>query len=224
MQKSPTNIVSRAGIRLSANGSQSITLTGNSEPRVDSRLIAQHLGTKHKNVIELVGKYTDKFKRLGIVPFKTEKLTAGRGRTERYALLNEDQCYYLLSLSRNSERVAELKVNLVLAFREARQGIDITRTEYLPTYKALHDRFHELAAHSSNERLVHINVNKLINKTVGIGPGERQHLPVPHKSFLVAAQFIAASAINGASDHRDGYARIKQALAALQVPALVSTL
>ncbi|TCT09476.1 Rha family transcriptional regulator [Paralcaligenes ureilyticus] len=225
-KKNPTNIVSRAGIRLSANGSQSITLAGNSEPRVDSRLIAQHLGLQHKSVFNLVRDYAADFREFDQLRFENSlgKRQQGGGNPERYALLTEDQAYLLLSYSRNTKRVRELKVNLVKAFREARQGIDITQTEYLPTYKALHDGFHELAAHSSNERLVHINVNKLINKTVGIGPGERQHLPVPHKSLLVAAQFMAARAINGASDHRDGYARAKQALATLQVPALGSAL
>jgi len=147
--------------------------------------------------------------------------TTGQRASGRPAEVQPDRTAMRLLVIEDDHDAADY---LVKAFREARQGIDITKTEYLPTYKALHDGFHELAAHSSNERLVHINVNKLINKTVGIGPGERQCLPVPHKSLLVAAQFMAASAINGASDHRDGYARVKQALATLQVPALGSAL
>lgn len=36
-------------------------------------------------------------------------------------MLNEDQCYFLLSLSRNTDKVVKLKVSLVLAFGEARR-------------------------------------------------------------------------------------------------------
>jgi phage regulator Rha-like protein len=37
-------------------------------------------------------------------------------------LLNEDQAFFLLSLSRNTDRVVELKASLIMAFREARYG------------------------------------------------------------------------------------------------------
>ena len=44
------------------------------------------------------------------------------GGDARFALLNEDQAFFLLSLSRNTDRVVELKANLIMAFREARYG------------------------------------------------------------------------------------------------------
>lgn len=87
------------------------------EARVDSRLIAGHLGVKHKNTMSLIDRYADRFGRFGVLPFQTEKPPKGTagGRPERFALLNEDRAYFLLSLSRNTERVVELKANLVLA-------------------------------------------------------------------------------------------------------------
>lgn len=48
--------------------------------------------------------------------------TQGGGNAERFALLNEDQAFFLLALSRNTERVVELKSDLIMAFREARYG------------------------------------------------------------------------------------------------------
>lgn len=95
-----------------------------SEVRADSRNIAQQLGVKPENTLGLIERYLPKFKRFGVVPFQTEKPLpdSNGGRQGRFALLNEDQCYFLLSLSRNTERLVELKASLIMAFREARYG------------------------------------------------------------------------------------------------------
>lgn len=108
-----------------ANDKLPITLTQyNGEPRVDSRLLAEQLENKHKNSMALIDRYLAKFQEFGVVPFQTEKPLAGTagGRPERFALLNEDQAFFLLSLSRNSDRVVGLKADLIMAFREARYG------------------------------------------------------------------------------------------------------
>ncbi len=94
------------------------------EPRVDSRQVAEQLGSKHKNTLELIDRYTEKFKGLGLLAFQTEARPGGQhgGGAVRFALLNEDQAFFLLTLSRNTERVVDLKASLILAFREARYG------------------------------------------------------------------------------------------------------
>lgn len=107
------------------NGKCRITLTEyKGEPRVDSRLLAEQLDNKHKNSMALIERYLGKFQEFGVVPFQTEKPLAGTagGRPERFALLNEDQAFFLLALSRNSDRVVGLKADLIMAFREARYG------------------------------------------------------------------------------------------------------
>ena len=88
------------------------------EPRVDSRQLAKQLGTKHKNPMALIERYLAKFEEFGVVPFQTEKPLAGTagGRPERFGLLNEDQAFFLLSLSRNTDRIVELKASLIMAF------------------------------------------------------------------------------------------------------------
>lgn len=91
------------------------------EARVDSRLLSKMLQVKHKNTLELINKYRAKFERFGILAFETCKYDSV-GRPEKFYLLNEDQCYFLLSLSRNTEEVVELKANLVLAFSKARKN------------------------------------------------------------------------------------------------------
>lgn len=198
----------------SANDTALALLEVSGEPRVDSRVLAQHLGNKHQNVRELLTDYAADFRQLGLLRFQTGKPNAGSlgGRPEKFALLNEDQAYLLLAYSRNTDRVRALKIRLVKAFREVRQAQDLTQAEYLPTYHALHDEIHALARQSPNERFVHINVNKLVNKAAGIAPGQRARLDVPRRSMLIAAQFVASTAMHGAADHREGYAQAKDAL------------
>ena len=150
---------------------------------------------------------------MGVFRFQIGKPPAGSsgGRPEKYAFLNEDQTYLLLTYSRNTTTVRALKVRLVKAFREARHANELA-VEYLPTYRALHDEIHALAKHSPNEKFMHMNVNKLVNKAAGVGPGQRVRLDVPHRSILIAAQFVASTALRGASDHREGYVQAKDAL------------
>ena len=186
------------------------------EPRIDSRLIADSLGLQHESLAKLIKAYKPDFEQLGIVRFQIGEIK-GRGQPERYAMLNEDQAYLLLTYSRNTAKVRALKVKLVQAFRDARKALETHRTEYLPGYHAMHDELANLDAHS---RHIHMNFNKLVNKAVGIGSGERSALPFPHKSMLVAAQFIAASAAHGASNSKEAYQRAKGALQALIPPAI----
>jgi phage regulator Rha-like protein len=189
--------------------------TVKSEPRLDSRLLAVSLHKAHHDLFELVKNHLTAFEELGVVRFQTDKPTGpAGGRPERYALLNEDQAYFLLTLTRNTARTVDLKVKLVKAFGEARRAAE-SGTEYLPTYHALHDELHALAAGSANECFVHMNVNKLVNRTAGIGSGQRSTLSGAPKAMLIVAQDVAAKAMRGAVDHHDGYERAKKAMLAL---------
>ena len=144
------------------------------EPRVDSRLLAKQMHKQHRSLFKLVKDYRADFERLGKVRFETGASPGSKtGQTERFALLNEDQSYLLLTYTRNTARTRELKVKLVKAFGEARRAAGQHQTEYLPTYHQLHDELHALAAGSVNERFVHMNVNRLINQVVGLDAGQR---------------------------------------------------
>jgi phage regulator Rha-like protein len=192
-----------------------------SEDRADSRILADRLQNQHKNVLELIERYPEQMERFGKVAFKTEPLPSGqRGRV---AYLNEDQCYFLLSLSRNSDHVVDLKANLVEAFRESRESKKLIEEEYKPTYRQLHDTAHELAKDSSNEKFIHLNLNKAVNKAVGIEPGQRKSLGVPARSMVTVAQMVATKAMEGAADHREGYQRAKESLSQLSKAISVPT-
>lgn len=190
------------------------------EARIDSRLVAQGFGNKHKAAMALIERYAGRFRGLGILPFKKEVIK-GRGQPERYALLNEDQAYLLLSLTRNTDTVVNLKVKLIHTFGQYRRAADLRKTEYLPQYHQLHDNLHTLAAGSPNERHVHINVNKLLNKFAGIESGQRLAAQLPEQALLIVGQLVASNAAQGATDHHDGYQRIKTVLQALQAVTML---
>ncbi len=183
------------------------------ETRVDSRLLAQHLGNKHKAVFELLIKHKDDFLLLGKVPFQTEALPSGQ--REKFGLLNEDQSLLMLTFSRNTVAVRALKVKLVKAFSAARKARDLHGTEYLPVYHELHDALHELASGSEHERQVHMNFNKLVNKAAGIAAGQRTGLNLPTQSMLIVAQLMALQAVRAAPGHKEAYQLSKAAVAPL---------
>lgn len=187
------------------------------EPRMDSRVLAEGLGIQHRNLIELMTEYRTDFEELGKLRFETEASPSSRtGQRVKFARLTEDQCYLLLTYSRNTERVRRLKLRLVQAFREARSAAEMRRVEYLPGYHQLHDDIQALAAGSPNARFVHLNVNKLVNRTAGLDAGERRRAAAPQLAALILAQSLAARAMRGAGDHHEGFARVKVALHSLQ--------
>ena len=178
---------------------QTVTLiTVKAESRIDSRLLAVNMHKDHANLFELVKAHRTDFEQFGLIRFQTG-LIDGRGRPEKFALMNEDQAFLLLTYTRNTERTRQLKVKLVKAFGEARRAAGQHSTEYLPAYHQLHDEIHALAAGSSHERHVHMNVNRLINKTVGIEAGQRATAGVPKQALMIVAHSMAA-ARNGEFD------------------------
>ena len=190
-------------------------LTGRDEtPRVDSRELAQRMGVKHKNTIELLDKHKADFLELGHLPFQTEVgyRAQGGGKAERFALLNEDQAYLLLTYSRNTAKVRGLKVKLVQAFSAARKAAEQRKCDYLPTYHLAHDALKGLAPDRLRQQHLHMNVNKLLNKVAGLDAGQRHGAQPGSLSVLAVGQMLAAQAATGASDDKAAYARIKQAV------------
>ncbi|MNU79418.1 Phage regulatory protein Rha [compost metagenome] len=135
------------------------------EPLVDTRALAEGLGLQHQNVFEMVKDYQRDFAQLGIVRFETGavKKAEGRGtKHTRFALLNEDQTYLLLTFSRNTAKVRQLKVNLVKAFKQARIGGKRTTT---------HDRLpmqHKVLDIAVERRLAPSAVQGNVNRYMGV--------------------------------------------------------
>ena len=187
--------------------------------RVDSRLVAQYLDTKHRNTFELISDHKADFNELGLLRFETGKVTGGR--PEKFALLNEDHCYLLLTYSRNTAKVRALKVKLVKAFRDARRAAEVRQTEYLPSYHALHDAIKVKANGSPNERFMHINANTALNQLAGVQPGQRAGAGHLQQSLLAVGAAMAANAVLGAQDGHGLHKRIKAALEPLAGLAMI---
>lgn len=184
------------------------------EARIDSRLIAMDLGNNHKSTIELIERYEPKFQRFGLLPFQTEavKTPESRGvKHLKFALLNEDQSYFLLSLSRNSDIVVDLKADLVMAFREARNKETVSSQQYLPLYKEMHEEVKALALRaeergsSTPERIFHINANKAINSAMGIASGTRDSLTLDQQLLLTTLQAVFRNQLKASLDAGEGH-------------------
>ena len=186
-----------------------LTLVKN-ERRADTRLLAKHLGNQHKNVFELVKNYNADFEQLGKVTFQTEALPSGQ--LEKFALLNEDQAYLLLTYSRNSAKVRALKVKMVKAFAEVRRAAEVRQMEYLPAYHQLHDAIKVAANGSPNERFIHMNANKALNQLAGVESGQRAGAGSLQQSILAVGSALAAQALQNATDGHGLHKRIKAAL------------
>jgi prophage antirepressor-like protein len=99
-----------------------LTLTTfNGEPRADSRVIAERLGVEHKATYQMVRHYCADFERFGLLRFETGAIQGRRG-PEKFALLNEEQCYRLLTYFDYTLAVSQLRRGLVLAFGKQRRG------------------------------------------------------------------------------------------------------
>ena len=183
------------------------------EPRVDSRLLAKQLGIKHPNLFAQVKTHKTDFEEFGKVTFQTGALPSGQ--SEKFATLNEDQAYLLLTFSRNTVKVRALKIKLVKAFSNARRAAAVRHTEYLTSYHAMQERIHELAQGSPKERFLHMNVAKLVNQVAGIEAGQRPGAALPTQSVLAVAHMLAAAALRGATDRHQIQGLVKKALAPL---------
>ena len=100
--------------------------TQNDSLVVDSRLIAPMLDIEHRAMRQTIDKYLLQLQSLGVVTFEMSKPSEGSqgGRPERFCYLNEDQAIFVMTLSRNTQKVVECKLKLVKAFKEARARLN----------------------------------------------------------------------------------------------------
>lgn len=135
------------------------------EPRADTRMLAEQLGIQHASAFKLVNDYQSDFEQLGLLRFEigAVKEVGARGtKHHKFALLNEDQSYLLLTFSRNTAKVRQLKVNLVKAFKQARTlGRRTTTHDRLPMQHAVLDI-------AVDRRLAPSAVQGAVNRFMGV--------------------------------------------------------
>lgn len=81
-----------------------------------SEVVSDGCEKLHKNTLGLIRRYKTDFEELGTLAFETRK---SGGIPVEYAIMNEDQATYLITLFRNNEIVRRFKLELVKAFRRA---------------------------------------------------------------------------------------------------------
>ena len=86
-----------------------------------SEIVADGCGIQHKNMMAMIRKYAGEFSELGLLAFETRPRSAGQrgGGDTEYAVLNEDQATFAITLFRNTPVVLRFKLALVKAFRRA---------------------------------------------------------------------------------------------------------
>jgi phage regulator Rha-like protein len=207
------------------------------ELRTDSRDLASLLDHRHRTIIENIDKYHSELLDLGPLPFQTEKGIAlpqgGFAKETRFSMLNEDQCYFVLTLMRNNAHVVKSKLQLVKAFRDARSQLamrDIARVDgkqvrNLET-KAIADLVeYAKAKGSKSAETYYSNITKMTNALLGIKAGERDKLDARTLGDIAVMEKIVANAvsdgINAGLEYKDIFQlaknRCKLALPAIGV-------
>ena len=95
---------------------------------VDSRIVAEQLDIQHKTFLETIRKHLSKLEAsFGCVTFQSADIEMPNGGTRKevaFAYLNEGQVTFLLTLSRNTDRVVDLKIALVKVFQEQKRKLE----------------------------------------------------------------------------------------------------
>ena len=92
---------------------------------VDSRLIAIELGIQHESFLKTIRKYQTRLEKRGHLRFEIETVQNSVGAKNEviYYWLNERQCIFLTTLSRNTEQVVELKDKIEESFYQAKKHL-----------------------------------------------------------------------------------------------------
>ena len=115
---------------------------------VDSRDVAKLFRLAHQHLREQIEAHEPEIARLGVFQFETGKTFPNtQGRPEKYYYLNFDQTIYLLMLTKPTEETKEFRVQLILAFRSAREQLRPIDTMMLsipkPQRKTFKDEFYK---------------------------------------------------------------------------------
>ena len=184
------------------------------EPRISHKVIAEALGITAKSMMQLITDYQHPIQEVGILRFQNAVL-GKRGQPERIAYLNEDQCYLVLALVRNTEKSVAAKLQLIKAFKAARDLVQQRKGQYLPMYHHAHDAISNTAKRAleagstTAEGIYHMNYEKLINKILGVDSGNRDNLSIEQLAFVTQAHSIIANVLSSGVDAGKAYTIVK---------------
>ena len=190
--------------------------------RVSHIALSSVMGVLPQSTMKLIKRYEPTLNEHGLLGFKIQVIK-GRGQPEQVAWLNENQCYFILTLSRNTDKVVQAKSNLIKAFSAARELLAQRATQYLPMHHAAHDAIshiaHRAREHGSTtaESVYHMSYEKLINAVFGIEPNSRAQLDVATQCAITAAYTVINTTLKDASaqglTHQETYLLAKHNVA-----------
>lgn len=94
------------------------------ELRADSRQVAKFFDVEHESLRKLIVQNQASFECLGSLRFEIGVKAHGRGGEQpKFCYLSEQQVAFLLTLTRNTGRTTELKLQLIQQFQKARQQL-----------------------------------------------------------------------------------------------------
>jgi len=205
------------------------------ELRTDSRLLAPVFDYRHRVIRERIDQYMERFQRFGRLPEIQDTVeTKGGPQQQRHYLLNEDQCYFLLTLMQNNDRVVDGKEKLVHAFREARNNVanrDVARADGKQVRRLETDAIQQLVEYASAQGSQHAenyytNITKMTNRILGLEPGQRDSLGSDTLQQIKVVETVVGLAIREAiaaeMEYREVYQVAKTRAQAL-MPALMGS-
>lgn len=178
-----------------------------SEFRVDSRLLASQLDHRHRTIFADILKYQSELEQLSLMQFETEavKTEGSRGiKHHKCALLTEYQCYFVLTLMRNNDKVVALKLKLVKAFSNARKQLaerDLVRLEGKQIRRSETDAIKDLISYSKDkgskteDKWYYVNLTVMTNNAMGVRAGERDSMTARLLLILKMAETMIEVAI-----------------------------
>lgn len=96
-----------------------------SEIRLSHRVLAEHMGLRQGDVRDLIERHIALFEQISPCPFETEMVELGLGtkREVKVYYLDSDQANFLIGLTRPTEDTLPLKLNVVMAFKKAKEQL-----------------------------------------------------------------------------------------------------
>lgn len=198
----------------------------NQEPVTTTMLIAQGVGVKHENVMELLVKHSKKTKILST--FETRKVST-KGRPMNVGVLNEKQATFLITLMRNSDKVLQFKERLVDDFYDMRSRLAaVMANQQNSEWNNLREqgklsrregtdviaRFVKYAESqgSKSAGMYYGNISKMENKALWMLEGKfknvREILSGQQLQVIASADLIAAKALQRGMDNGLHYKEI----------------
>lgn len=178
-----------------------------SVPFTTSDIIAEHTGISYRSIQRTIEKQIGRLERFGIMRFEIT-LSGKAGRPKKVYRLNEEQATLLITFLKNTDVVADFKVELVRQFyamrrllmerqseqwRQARSGGKAVRRLETDAIKA----FVDYAADGGSEHAGHYYgaFTTMVYKALGIESGRRNVLPAATLRDLQMTEQVVERAI-----------------------------